>query len=297
MLRAKVMMSLQHSHRMLGGRVSQIGGGVPGKRASEMDSGRPGVLTASALPKLLGKERHHRMQQPQRGFKHGQDIGPVVIAAGVLRKLELLQLDVPIAEFAPEELPDGLCGFVIAVGCDGAVDLFGTGVEAAEDPAVFEGIALDFVDAPDLRRVHGSTRGPLHIHEQEAGGIPDLVGEVARAFQALGTEDDVGAGSRSDEQRHADGVGAVLLGDHQRIDHVALGLGHLLALGVAHQAVDVDRPERDVVHELQPQHDHAGDPEEQDVEAGDQQGGRVEGSAGPRSVRASLAWRRARGRN
>ncbi len=73
------------------------------------------------------------------------------------------------------------------------------------------------------------------------------------------------------QQRHAHGVGAVLLGDHQRIDDVALRLRHLLPLGVAHQAVDVDLAERHVAHEFDAQHDHARHPEEQDVEAGDEQ--------------------------
>ena len=50
--------------------------------------------------------------------------------------------------------------------------------------------------------------------------------------------------------------------------------------GVAHQAVDVDLAERHVAHELEAHHDHAGDPEEDDVEAGDQHAGRVEASAG-----------------
>ena len=39
--------------------------------------------------------------------------------------------------------------------------------------------------------------------------------------------------------------------DVERIDDVALGLGHLLAFGVAHQAVDVDLAERHLAHELQ----------------------------------------------
>jgi hypothetical protein len=61
------------------------------------------------------------------------------------------------------------------------------------------------------------------------------------------------------------------------VEHVALGLGHLVALGVAHQAVDVDVAEGHLVHELEPHHDHPGDPEEDDVEAGDQHRGGVEG--------------------
>ena len=44
---------------------------------------------------------------------------------------------------------------------------------------------------------------------------------------------------------------------------------------VAHQGVDVDGAERHIAHEVQAHHHHAGDPEEDDVEAGDQHVGRV----------------------
>jgi hypothetical protein len=70
-------------------------------------------------------------------------------------------------------------------------------------------------------------------------------------------------GAAPEHERHADGVGAVLLRHLQRVDDVALGLGHLLPLGVAHQAVDVDLAERHFAHELQAHHHHAGHPEEQ----------------------------------
>ena len=63
--------------------------------------------------------------------------------------------------------------------------------------------------------------------------------------------------------------------DHvERIDRVALRLRHLLALGVAHDGVDVDVAERHLAGEVQGRHDHARDPEEDDVEAGDQHRGR-----------------------
>ena len=46
---------------------------------------------------------------------------------------------------------------------------------------------------------------------------------------------------------------------------------------VAHQRMHVDGAERLLVHEVQPHHHHAGDPEEDDVEAGHQNVGRVVG--------------------
>ena len=39
---------------------------------------------------------------------------------------------------------------------------------------------------------------------------------------------------------------------------------------VAHEGVDVDVAERHLVHDVQAHHHHPGDPEEDDVEAGDQ---------------------------
>ena len=69
------------------------------------------------------------------------------------------------------------------------------------------------------------------------------------------------------------------------VQHVALGLGHFLALAVAHQAVHVDRLERYFAGELQGQHDHPRDPEEDNVEAGDQHAGGMKGCQLGRSVR------------
>src|SRR6266851_853049 len=103
-------------------------------------------------------------------------------------------------------------------------------------------------------------------------------------------EGDVGAGGGHAGESETDGVGAEALDDVDEVDDVALGLGHLLAVGVADEAVDVDLFEGDSVrefaiaavghgdveHEVAAEHDHAGDPEEEDVEAGDEEGGWVE---------------------
>ena len=60
------------------------------------------------------------------------------VQAGVLLEAQLLQLQVPVAELVPEEVPQRLRGFVKAVLLDGAVHLLGAAVQAAEDPAVLE---------------------------------------------------------------------------------------------------------------------------------------------------------------
>ena len=110
----------------------------------------------------------------------------------------------------------------------------------------------------------------FQVHEGEAAGVPDLVGEVAVAGDALLGEAHVPAHGGEGGQGKTEGVGAVFIHEFQGIDDVALGLAHLLAFRVPHQGVDVDLPEGDFPHEVNPHHHHPGHPEKEDVEGGDQ---------------------------
>ncbi|MCY1511051.1 hypothetical protein D9M68_454450 [compost metagenome] len=142
------------------------------------------------------------------------------------------------------------------------------------------------------------------VHQHEARGVPQLVAEVAVALAALAVEVDAAAqrGQRGEgeaqrigaEGRNALGefllrvlahrrcglglaqaLGALVeqrgqldaVDQVDRVEHVAFRLAHLLALGVAHQAVDVHVLERHSAHEVLGHHDHPGDPEEDDVVA------------------------------
>jgi hypothetical protein len=154
----------------------------------------------------------------------------------------------------------------------------------------------------------------LDVHQHEAGGVPQLVAEVAVALAAAHVELDVAARAGEAGEGEAQGVGAEggdavgeflarllldaggLLGVHQAggalghqgvdadavdqvdgVEHVALRLGHLGAFGVADQAVHIDVLEGDLAGDVLGHHDHARHPEEDDVEAGDQhRGGQVE---------------------
>ena len=102
------------------------------------------------------------------------------------------------------------------------------------------------------------------MHEGEARRVPDLVGKGAVALDALDRQRDVAAAGDSWRQREAQGVGAegreamsaVLAFElrrrpscggfapvdrgAERVDDVALRLGHLVAVLVAHHAVQVD---------------------------------------------------------
>ena len=158
----------------------------------------------------------------------------------------------------------------------------------ADDPAVDRQLGRGRGDAVPTRRCRCAW--------QEARGVPQLGREVAIALDALLIELDVAALAFHRRQGEAQRVGAILVDQAERIDRIALRLGHLLALRVADQAVEVERLPRHLVHELHALHRHARIPEEQDVEAGDEHVVGVVALAGPRSARASRASRTARAR-
>ena len=64
-------------------------------------------------------------------------------------------------------------------------------------------------------------------------------------------------------------------------------LAHLLPFGIPHECMDIDVAERDIAHEFQSQHDHSGDPEEQNVEAGHERRSRIVGLEFRRLLRPS----------
>mmetsp|Transcript_100323 Transcript_100323/g.281116 ORF Transcript_100323/g.281116 Transcript_100323/m.281116 type:complete len:369 (+) Transcript_100323:468-1574(+) len=140
------------------------------------------------------------------------------------------------------------------------------------------------------------------VPQAEACGVPDLVAEVAVAHDAVDVQVHVPALLRVSEEAEAQGVGAALgdaigvvrglpllrplhlLGrqiallqllvqllqadavDHlDGIDDVAQALGHLPAMGVAHECMEVDGLERQLARQPDGHHHHPGHPEEQDV--------------------------------
>ena len=110
----------------------------------------------------------------------------------------------------------------------------------------------------------------------EARCVPNLVAEVAGRLYALVRETHIVSGAVAGREGEAQRIRAVLVDDLQRVDAVAERLGHLAALRVAHQTVDKDGLERGLAHVLHTGEDHARNPEEDDVVAGDQRIGRVE---------------------
>ena len=149
------------------------------------------------------------------------------------------------------------------------------------------------------------------MHQHKAAGVPQLVAEVAVAFAAAEVELDVAARAGQRQEGETQGVGAErrdargeflaraffdllgLFGVHQaadalfdqgveadaidqidRVEDIALRLAHFLAFGVADQPMHINVPEGYLAGDVPGHHHHARDPEENDVEAGDQHGRR-----------------------
>src|ERR1700722_11254399 len=117
------------------------------------------------MPQFLRDEWHQRMQQKQGLPEDGLD--PTPIPSG------LLQFDIPIAEIVPDEMPDGLRSIVIAECFYRLAHLARALVQARPDPSVLY-----------LKRALGGRFS--HVCEDEAGGIPDFVGESTGAIEAVG---------------------------------------------------------------------------------------------------------------
>ena len=239
-------------------------------------------IRRQALPQLLGDERHDRMQQPQGPLHGRQHVLPLRSQAGTIAERRLFQLQIPVTEFVPKKVVKQVRRFVIAVLFDLLVGLTRHIVEARKDPAVFERrlarragcqryIAIGVLGRPRFRACF------FEAHENEPRRVPNLVREGTGAGDAFFGQNNIRTLPGGDHERESHGVGAVFLGDHQGVDDVALGLRHLLLVGVADQSVNVDLAKRDLAGHLDPQHDHPGDPEKQNIGTGVQQRGGIEG--------------------
>src|SRR5579872_3253596 len=144
------------------------------------------------------------MQQPQSSLKHAQNVAESSAGSGLVavfaRQSRLHQFHVPVAKLAPEEVVHPVGGFVEAVSFESFVYFRRYRIEARENPAVFQGGRLKSSNSFGgagalargllklLKRPHPCLLCPVHIHKNETGGVPDLVGKGAVALGALGIE-------------------------------------------------------------------------------------------------------------
>ena len=226
-----------------------------------------------ALPDLLREERHEGVQQAKRALQDVREDILCRLLRPLARRIFIIeprfcQLDVPVAELAPDKLVDHAPRFAQLELLQILRHARRRLLAARQDPAVGERIVL--------RRRSEARIEVLQIHEHEARGVPQLVREISRRFDALPVEAHVVARRVARNEHEAQGVRTVLVDDLDGIDAVAERLRHLAPLAVAHETVDEYVAERDVLAELQAHHDHACDPEEDDVIARHENARRVE---------------------
>ena len=180
-------------------------------------------------------------------------------------------LDVPVANLVPEELLHAAGHIAKGVVLNTLGDhLHGLG-QAAEHPGVG-------------RRLNDGLAGrvALHVHKQEAAGVPNLghkrlglvgtraVDELLSLLVDVRVELDVLVVGAQRQQVVTHGVGAVHTDEVHGVNAVALGLGHAAAVLGQNRRVDDDVLKRHLVQEVQRAHDHAGNPQRDDVARGDE---------------------------
>ena len=110
----------------------------------------------------------------------------------------------------------------------------------------------------------------------EASGVPDLIGKVACRLDLFVHIAGIVAGAVAGHQHEAQSVCTVLVNDLQRVNTVAEGLAHLAPLRISHQPVNEYGVKGLFSGVFQTGEDHAGNPEGDNVIAGNKGRGGVE---------------------
>src|SRR5947209_7684733 len=82
------------------------------------------------------------MKQAQTGFVNSKDRLPVGVDTGGLPETQFFDLQIPVAEVMPDEVPERLRGFVVAVRFQSTADYFASVFEAVKNPDVLMGLGV-----------------------------------------------------------------------------------------------------------------------------------------------------------
>ena len=102
----------------------------------------------------------------------------------------------------------------------------------------------------------------------EAGDVPELVAEVAAGDDGVFGEGLIHAGGAAAEDTHTKSIGTIFADHVYRVDDVAFRLAHFLTVGIQDKTMEIDLPEGDFAGDVEPHHNHAGDPSKENVGAG-----------------------------
>src|SRR5579872_205442 len=109
------------------------------------------------------------MKEPQSLFVNNVGIAPI--------RIDLLELQIPVAELVPPEVIELISRKVITMALESGIDLLSTLAEAACDPAI--------------RQRHRLAGTLARLAEQQAGCVPDLVGEGFQRVDSIFAQRDI----------------------------------------------------------------------------------------------------------
>src|SRR6185295_12313239 len=132
------------------------------------------ALMWERVPDLLREKRHERMQEAHRGFERLDEglSGPWSFRTRRVLKRGLDQFEVPVAVLMPDELVLRARGAIEPIGFQLGRHRPDRLIQSTQNPAVGKG-TLGWCDGRSW---------PIEIHEAEARRVPDLVCEIAIAF-------------------------------------------------------------------------------------------------------------------
>ena len=222
------------------------------------------------VSQFFGNERHKGMQKfqdaEQRIIQHHQSL-LLFHAAGT--ELHLFGLDEPVAEIAPHQFINFMGGTVEAEffqssgnGCNGVIQL-------GQHPA--------FIRSQHQR---GSQTAEVRSHRAlqaaETAGVPQLVGKVPAQFALFIAVTDIHPHRGDIGNGETQSVRTILRDHIQRIGGVPQRFAQFAAQIVTDDTGEIHILERNIIHKLTPGHDHAGNPEEDDIRPGHQVAGGIE---------------------
>ncbi len=106
--------------------------------------------------------------------------------------------------------------------------------------------------------------------------IPQLIDKMAIALHPFRRHSDIPSLGCKGCQGKTKSIGTVGVNHLQRVNDIALGFAHFLAVLIPYQGMDIDILERYISHETGAHHHHTCHPEEENIKAGDQGTGGIE---------------------
>ena len=233
------------------------------------------------MPELLRDKGNERMQQQQGLTQHQILDRKTRRLGGRILQLRFRHLHIPVAKIVPEKTVERLHGRAELKLGEAAVHLPRGGEQPLEN-GVIVGVEPAGREARENRRERGVVaRLPAHL--AEPARVPELVAEIFPALDPVFLKADVLPLRRDRHDPEPQAVRPVGVDQVERVGRIAEGLRHLPALLVADDAGEVDVFERNPPldrlarpHEFEARHDHARDPEENDVRARDERRRRIE---------------------